>query len=313
MAQLNVVQADQENINDRQQNRELSTEVEALLALDDSGDLRSEAATLVHNDTIGSPVISGRRELCGDNLTEISLPLRCVPLRIGGGNGRTHVPNEESAALIDEVGGIMALRAMTEMFYEKAFADVTLDKFIRSHDDPHGERFATWIHQKLGGSGNLWDANRADRLLSPAEVANGKKITVLDRTSAHVAAWNSPKRPARQVGKHFELDECRVWMRLHFWAMRESGIIEKSPSFADYYVRFIGHFVRVYESLAPLFARDSFRWSANEDNLKRYRENGRQMKDVLGLTVEAALLQIPFEEVQDEDWPYVVQDEVEKT
>ena len=40
-------------------------------------------------------------------------------------------------------------------------------------------------------------------------------------------------------------------MRLHFWAMRETGIVEQSPSFAEYYVKFIAHFVSVYERSAP--------------------------------------------------------------
>ena len=25
------------------------------------------------------------------------------------------------------------------------------------------------------------------------------------------------------VGRHFQLADCRVWMRLHFWAAREAG------------------------------------------------------------------------------------------
>lgn len=47
-------------------------------------------------------------------------------------------------------------------FYEVAFEDATLDKFLRSHDDPHGDRFAKWIHQKLSGS-NVWDKDRSQR------------------------------------------------------------------------------------------------------------------------------------------------------
>jgi hypothetical protein len=46
-------------------------------------------------------------------------------------------------------------------------------------------------------------------------------------------------------------------MRLHFWAMRSVGIFERSPSFAAYYVKFIAHFVSVYERTAPPFARES--------------------------------------------------------
>merc|ERR1712151_252039 len=53
---------------------------------------------------------------------------------------------------------------------------------------------------------------------------------------------------------------------------------EKSPTFADYYVRFIGQFVSVYESSAPAFARDSLRWSASQKNIDRYHRNGRKKK-----------------------------------
>ena len=93
-------------------------------------------------------------------------------------------------------------------------------------------------------------------------------------------------------------------MRLHFWALRQSGLIEKSPSFVSYYVRFIAHFVRVYESTAPAFARDAFRWSADPKNIEQYIQNGRKMKDVLGLSLSKASMQIPDAELDDYEWPY---------
>lgn len=230
-------------------------------------------------------------------------PFHFVPLRMGGSGG-THVPSGKSAALLEEIGGVKGLQLMTEAFYKKAFKDQTLDKFIHSHDDPHGRRFATWIHQKLGGAGQLWDNDRANRSHRPQPVSGGSVI-VHDRSSAHVAAWNSTKRPSNEVGRHFQLDECRVWMRLHFWAMRESGLLEVSPSFCDFYVRFIGHFVRVYESKAPPFARESFRWSANPENIKKYHQAGNRMTDVLGISYRTALGQIPEEEAYDRNWPYI--------
>merc|ERR1712072_756306 len=52
-------------------------------------------------------------------------------------------------SLVQAVGGLRVLRRFTGMFYEKAFADPHLDKFIRSHEDPHGERFAAWITKSL--------------------------------------------------------------------------------------------------------------------------------------------------------------------
>lgn len=114
-----------------------------------------------------------------------------------GGNGRikfTHKFNAASTALIKEIGGLPALENMTTHFYNNAFIDSTLDKFLRSHDDPHADRFARWIHQKLTCS-SVWDDERASRSHSPVKVANGRTVVVHDRSSAHVAAWYSPKRP----------------------------------------------------------------------------------------------------------------------
>jgi hypothetical protein len=229
-------------------------------------------------------------------------PYKFIPLLMGG-NGRTHIVSEESRRLIEEEVSLADLEKMTSLFYEKVFQDPTLDQFIRSRDDPHGSRFAKWIHQKLSSS-TVWDHDRKTRNLAPVTYPNGFSHVVHDRTSAHAAAWYSPKRPQQDLGRRFQLDECRVWMRLHFWALRESGIMEQSPSFADYYVRFIGHFVRVYESSAPAFARDSLRWSADPSNIQTYIQNGRRMNDVLGLHLEQAEDQIPPAEANDSVWPY---------
>ena len=86
---------------------------------------------------------------------------------------------------------------------------------------------------------------------------------------------------AQVWGEHFKLDDCRVWMRLHFWAAREVGLFADHPAFMDYYVRFIGHFVSVYERLAPPFARESARWSESPANVEAYLVT-KQMPDVVG-------------------------------
>ena len=167
---------------------------------------------------------SASGEVEGDNLPIRSQnsPYKFVPLKMGGSGG-THKPSRASRELIEHEVPFEDLLAMTEKFYEKAFQDATLDKFIRSHNDPHGSRFAKWIHQKLTGS-NMWDMDRQSRDKTPVEIAGGRTAVVHDRTSAHVAAWYSSKRPKKDVGRHFTLEECRVWMRLHFWAMRESSL-----------------------------------------------------------------------------------------
>ena len=252
---------------------------------------------------------SGQQQTMKESSAETAAPdYRYIPLRMGG-RGGTHLPSEESRELFDSKNGevtLQDLERMTTRFYELAFQDKTIDKFIRSHDDPHGPRFAKWIHQKLTGS-QVWDVDRQRRDLTPHEVAGGRAAVVHDRSSAHAAAWYSPKRPPSEVGRHFKLDECRVWMRLHFYAMRLSGIVDQSPSFADYYIRFIGHFVSVYEGSATKFARESFRWSADPNNISKYLDDGRQMKDVVGVNFWQAAKDLTEDELEDDDWPYYVE------
>jgi len=263
-------------------------------------DLLVEATSLPHlvDDRSSSEKMSEKRGLNSGG----PKPFQFVPLQMGG-NGRTHMVSEGSRLMMEEVT-LDDLKFMTCLFYSKAFEDKTLDKFIRSHEDPHAERFALWIHQKLSGS-TVWDDERRARDMTPVKIARGIEHVVHDRTSAHAGAWYSPKRPENEIGRHFNLEECRVWMRLHFWALRESGITEKSPSFADYYMRYIGHFVAVYERSAPKFARESFRWSANPDNIHEYeKQNMRVMKDVLGLSRVEAESQLPQHELEDYEWPY---------
>eukprot|EP00980_Cylindrotheca_fusiformis_P029677 scaffold23693_cov157-Cylindrotheca_fusiformis.AAC.1 len=118
--------------------------------------------------------------------TEGALPYQYIPLRMGG-RGGTHMTSEGSMALIKNEVSLADLKKMTGAFYQLAFQDETLDKFIRSHSDPHGDRFAKWIHQKLSGS-NVWDKDRKHRDLTPVSVAGGRTAVVHDRSSAHAAA-----------------------------------------------------------------------------------------------------------------------------
>lgn len=83
------------------------------------------------------------------------------------------------------------------------------------------------------------------------------------------------------IGQHFKLDDCRVWMRLHFWAARECGLAEHEP-FWQWYADFLGHFIRIYERSAPQYVSDSQRWSADEANIQKYLDDGCHMLDVVG-------------------------------
>ena len=64
-------------------------------------------------------------------------------------------------------------------------------------------------------------------------------------TDCRLPCRHSPKREPEKFGVHFKLDDCRVWMRLHFWALREAGMHERSPSFCAYYTKLIAHFCSV--------------------------------------------------------------------
>merc|ERR1719321_47897 len=99
-------------------------------------------------------------------------------------------------------------------------------------------------------------------------------------------------------------------MRLHFWAAREVGMFEH-PEFMDHYIRLIGHFVSVYTSHAPPFARESARWSANPANIEKYLKDGRMMIDVIGKPHRVAIKELPQDErtysgskAGNPSWPY---------
>lgn len=255
----------------------------------------------------------------------ISEPPKKIPYRFIrlGMNGTSFAGNAESAELLREVGGLPSILMMTDIFYRKAFQDIHLDKFIRSHNDPHFSRLGNWIVEKMDPRQTVWTEERAVRDKCPVQLAGGHRHVIHDRSSAHAAAWYSPKRPREEVGEHFVLHDARVWMRLMFLSAREAGLFELSPTFEDWYIRFIAHFMRVYERLAPQFARESARWAANTTLVEQYEQSlvssdsegslGYKMMDMdvlgedrsVGIPLREALKQIPKHEWKEEtDWPY---------
>lgn len=231
-----------------------------------------------------------------------------VPLNVN----RSHKANRATTALVRSIGGLPTLRKFTARFYERAFVDPHLDQFIRAHDDHHGERFASFVVEKFG-DGTPWTEERRTRSAEVMSIGGQTRQVAHDRSSAHLAAWNSPKRPAHKQGERFKPDDARVWMRLHFWAARETGLFEpEHAAFMDYYVKFIAHFISVYSSKAPPFTRESARWSADQQNIDRYLANGNLMSDVIGQPIQDALDNLPSEErsytgsaASRPSWPYV--------
>lgn len=56
----------------------------------------------------------------------------------------------------------------------------------------------------------------------------------------------SPKRKPEDRGTRFKLPECRIWMRLMFLSMRETGAFA-NPVFEDFLTRLLGRFISIYE------------------------------------------------------------------
>jgi len=279
----------------------------SLLRMENDEDIKHEALASRKNkerrdDTVGEKKREDKDQSVGERLLVSEHPFTLMP-----GTGG-HRASAVTRRLLSEVGGVKGLGKFTTRFYEHAFQDPHIALFIRDNSDPHGVRFAAWIAEKFGDIDSPWSTERSTRKVCPFSSHGHSLSTPHDRSSAHYAAWHSPKRERAKFGRHFKLDDCRIWMRLHFLALRESGLVERSPAFTDYYVRFIGHFVSVYERSATLFARESFRWSADRENVRAYLRDGRRrMRDsenVLGRSAQQCLAQLPPSERSDRVWPY---------
>ena len=270
--------------------------------LDEDPDIVLEAQTLDHY-SVPKSVTSKKSSASGDE--EIQ-PYRFIPLRL---NGNSFQGDKDTAKLLEEIGGVDTLKQVTDIFYKKVFVDPHLDQFILRHNDPHFKRLANWIAEKMDPSQKVWTAERKTRPAIPTQCAGGQ-IVVHDRSSAHAAAWHCTKRKPEVQGDHFQLHDARVWMRLMFWSCKEVGVFQRSPTFESWYVRFIAHFVRVYEREAPPFARESCRWSSSEENIQAYLAAGNTMgedilgEDGMGVPVSIARRQLPKEERHDSNFPY---------
>jgi hypothetical protein len=182
--------------------------------------------------------------------------------------GRTHYTSEATARLLADIGGGDRIREFCTRFYANFFADPVLVQFIFERDgaEAHGQRLADWIIQKMDEDQKPWSDSGRWGMRQPS----------------HYRAWtNSARNPAVR-GDHFKLDDTRLWMRLHFWALRETGLgPQQHAVFWNWYKQFIGHFIRVYERSAPAYVDDSADWSSDPTNIKEYLKNGRRMLDVI--------------------------------
>mmetsp|Transcript_17427 Transcript_17427/g.29416 ORF Transcript_17427/g.29416 Transcript_17427/m.29416 type:complete len:263 (-) Transcript_17427:210-998(-) len=181
-------------------------------------------------------------------------------------NGKVQVSRAQSALLRD-IGGGDRIREFVTRFYARAFEDKHIQPFFFADDGAtaHARRLADWIIQKMGEEGNPWsDSGRSGM-----------------RQRSHFYAWHSYKRHPSLKGQRFKLDDCRVWMRLHFWAARECGLAVHRALWA-WYTAFIGHFIAIYERTAPAYAMESADWSAHPENIELYEKQDKLMCDVVG-------------------------------
>lgn len=248
-----------------------SAEVPAAdLRADDSEEEEAE----VRNTPDGHPAVSSGRLAArcpflaqAEEGAHSSRPARPVPLNV---IDRKHHPSEATRDLLASIGGRDRLLAVTSRFYPKMFRDRQLSLFVQNFEDPHPERLADWIAEKMSGRA-YWSSQLSSRQPDQPQ----------DRSHAHYLAWHSPKRPRSQWGDHFKLDDAIMWMRLMFWSCREEGL--DSEPFLGWYTQFIGHFIRVYSSKAPPFVLAAVKWSQDPANLGKYEADGWLMKDVVGM------------------------------
>jgi len=172
----------------------------------------------------------------------------------------------------------------------------------------HAKRLALYLCEMMGDDTRPWSTDLVSSCpyrKQKVQLATGENIIVDSRADAHYAAWNSLVRPADKVGRRFKLDDCRVWMRLFFWAAHESGIAAKFPVFFEYLTRWVGHFIPIYERTAQVFTRLESRWATKEERTSHYLgSGGHLMSDVVNVPYDVAISSVPSSERLDRTWPY---------
>ena len=177
--------------------------------------------------------------------------------------------SKSTGPLLIDIGGGDRIREFCTRFYSRMFVDDHLKQFIYETDgaEAHGKRLGDWIIEKMGCKleGEPWSESGRYGQRGPS----------------HFKAWNNEKRDKSVRGKHFKLDDSRIWMRLHFWAARECGLSEHIP-FWNWYIEFITEFIGIYESRAIAFVEEDAIWSSKKKNIQKYLHDKNIMKDVVG-------------------------------
>ena len=102
------------------------------------------------------------------------------------------------------------------------------------------------------------------------------------REPMHREAWLSTARAPEKRGVPFKLDDCRVWIRLQFWAVHDCGL-GKHRAFMRWYAEFLGYFVQLYEVKAKDYVVEDSYWAAQPGVIDRYFKAGNKMEDIVGV------------------------------
>ena len=94
--------------------------------------------------------------------------------------------------------------------------------------------------------------------------------------ASHIMAIQSERRSRADVGKAFTLRDARIWMRLHFWAVRECQL-DKHELFYNWYVKFIGTIIQVFNEEAADFVLVDASWSSDLLNTQLYKQLGTEL------------------------------------
>jgi hypothetical protein len=214
---------------------------------------------------------------------------------------------ERTGEVLRAAGGVDGIIRITTLFYQRFHADAHIVQFLGAVQQPlevHARRLGMYIAEMMGSPGDPWTTdtrkNTTDREC-PIQTASGRAIRVRDRMTAHYCAWNSVDRPRDKIGRRFKLDDCRVWMRLFFWAVRDAGFDETSSLFR-YLQKFVCFFIAIYETTARPFALVESRWSADEARREAYERDGHFMGDVVDVPYRVAIQAVPQAERDLDDW-----------
>merc|ERR1712136_449479 len=104
-----------------------------------------------------------------------------VPLNV---IDRKHHPSEATRDLLASIGGRDRLLAVTSRFYPKMFRDRQLSLFVQNFEDPHPERLADWIAEKMSGRA-YWSSQLSSRQPDQPQTVPTRITWLGTRPSAH--------------------------------------------------------------------------------------------------------------------------------